>query len=167
MDSGSSSHICFKKEYFDSFKEHADSSLTLSNGNKCTVDGVGTVKIKIFDGVERTLGGVAYVPKLRKNIISISQLGSKDCRVSVEGGAMKITRGGKVLEKGEERSGLYRLIQTSRKRGAQGIKRLKRVSFDRTKTKTHVSCFQAEGDGEKEIPTREGVITKSPVGVNK
>ncbi|KAM7459649.1 hypothetical protein LguiA_033944 [Lonicera macranthoides] len=167
LDSGSSNHICFKKEYFDSFKERANSSLTLPNGNKCTVVGVGTVRIKMFDGVERTLGGVAYVPKLRKNIISISQLDSKGCHVSVEGGAMQITRGGKVLAKGEEKNGLYRLIQTSRKRGAQDIKRLKRVSFDRTKTKTHVSCFQAKGEGEIKIPTREGVIMKSPFGVGK
>ncbi|KAM7494450.1 hypothetical protein LguiB_029059 [Lonicera macranthoides] len=167
LDSGSSNHICFKKKYFDSFKEHVNSSLTLSNGNKCTVMGVGIVKIKMFDGVERTLGGVAYVPKLRKNIISISQLDSKGCQVLVEGGAMKITRGNKVLAKGEKRNGLYRLIQTSRKRGAQDIKCLKHVSFDRTKTKTHVSCFQAEGDGEIEIPTREGVIMKSPFGVDK
>ena len=79
---------------------------------------------------------------------------------------MKVTRGGRVLAKGEERNGLYRLIQTSRKRGAQDIKRLKRVSFDRTKTKTHVLCFRAEGDGEKEIPTREGVM-KSPFIVGK
>lgn len=133
MDSGSSNHICFKKEYFDSFKKPTNSSLTLPNGNKCTVAGVGTVKIKMFDELERTLGGVAYVPKLRRNIISISQLYSKSCRVSVKGGAMKITRGGKVLARGEERNGLYHLIQTSRKRGAQNIKCLKRVSFDCTK----------------------------------
>lgn len=57
----------------------------------------------MFDGVERILGGVTYVPKLQKNIISISQLDSKGCRVLVEGGAMKITLGNMVVARGEEK----------------------------------------------------------------
>ena len=55
-----------QEEYFDSFKEHADSSLTLPNGNKCIVEGVGTVKIKMFDKVERTLSGVAMSQSYEK-----------------------------------------------------------------------------------------------------
>lgn len=70
---------------------------------------------------------------------------------------MKITRG------------LYRIIHTSRKQGAHDIKRLKCVLFDRTKTKTHVSCFHVEGDGDggKEIPFREGVGMQSPFKVDR
>ena len=71
------SHICFKKEYFDLFKECVNSSLTLPRGNKYTVAVVRTAKIKMFDRVEHTLVVVAYVPKLWKNIISISQLDPK------------------------------------------------------------------------------------------
>jgi len=41
-------------------------------GPSVTSGGLGTVKVKMFDGVVRILGGMAYVPKLRKNLISLS-----------------------------------------------------------------------------------------------
>jgi len=65
------------------------------------------VKVKMFDGVVCTLSGVAYVPKLRKNQISLSQLDSKGCKCPIEEGAMKITRGCMILMKEEKCGGLY------------------------------------------------------------
>ncbi|GFZ17639.1 hypothetical protein Acr_26g0009090 [Actinidia rufa] len=58
----------------------------------------------------RTLGGVVYIPKLRRNLISLSRMDSNGCKYFAGGGAMKITRGGKVLMKREKCEGLYRLI---------------------------------------------------------
>jgi len=82
----------------------------LPDGSKCDVMGLGTVKVKMFDGVVCTSGGVAYVPKLRKNLISMSQLDSKGCKCSIAGGAMKITRGCMVVMKEEKCGGLYCLV---------------------------------------------------------
>ncbi|GFZ21302.1 Calcineurin-like metallo-phosphoesterase superfamily protein [Actinidia rufa] len=79
-------------------------------GTPCKIQGVGNVKIKMFDGAIRTLGGVVYIPKLRRNLISLSRMDSNGCKYFAGGGAMKITRGGKVLMKGEKCEGLYRLI---------------------------------------------------------
>lgn len=68
------------------------------DGSTCDVAGVGMVKIKMLDGVVHILGDVAYVPKMRKNSISL-------------GGAMKITCGCLVLMKGKKCcDGLYRLM---------------------------------------------------------
>ncbi|GFZ01874.1 hypothetical protein Acr_15g0004830 [Actinidia rufa] len=47
---------------------------------------------------------------LRRNLISLSRMDSNGCKYFAGGGAMKITRGGKVLMKGEKCEGLYRLI---------------------------------------------------------
>lgn len=49
------------------------------------------MKIKMFDGVVRILGGVAYVPKMRTNLISLGWLDSKGCKYLAVGGGMKIT----------------------------------------------------------------------------
>ena len=38
------------------------------------VAGIGDIKIKIFDGVERMLRGVGHVPGLRRNLISLGVL---------------------------------------------------------------------------------------------
>jgi len=67
----------------------------------------------MFDEVVRTLGGVAYVPKLRKNRIFLSQLDSKGCKCSIAGGAMKITRGCMVVIKGEKYGGLYHMVSNT------------------------------------------------------
>ncbi|GFY82951.1 hypothetical protein Acr_02g0011910 [Actinidia rufa] len=87
-------------------------SLVVADDGDCLTvsEGVGNVKIKMFDGAVRTLGGVVYIPKLRRNLISLSRMDSNGCKYFAGGGAMKITRGGKVLMKGEKCEGLYRLI---------------------------------------------------------
>ncbi|GFS41077.1 pentatricopeptide repeat (PPR-like) superfamily protein [Actinidia rufa] len=145
LDSGCTMHVCSKKEFFDTFQERDGGSLFLGDGTPCKIQGVGNVKIKMFDGAVRTLGGVVYIPKLRRNLISLSRMDSNGCKYFAGGGAMKITRGGKVLlMKGEKCEGLYRLIgktvYTTKvwKRCAQGSGYPRCESFA-AKTKL---CFQ-------------------------
>ena len=171
LDSGSTNHICSVRELFDTFQESKGGSFSLPDGSKCDVEGVGTVKIKMFDGSVRTLGGVAYVPKLRRNLISLSQLDSKGCRCFVAGGAMKITRGCMILMKGEKCGGLYRLIKSTQismavgKRRAQENRYRRQVSFAGT-AETQAMCFPGSDDGEKVNPAGEGVSSRSLVGAN-
>ncbi|CAL2247163.1 unnamed protein product [Prunus armeniaca] len=76
-------------------------------GYPCKVEGLGTVKIMMYDGVVCTISDVAYVPKVRKNLISLGRLDSLGCKCFVASGAMEITRGGLVLMKGRKYGGLY------------------------------------------------------------
>ena len=48
----------------------------MGNDASCKVAGIGNIKIKMFDGVVRTVCDVRHVPDLRKNLIS---LGTLDC----------------------------------------------------------------------------------------
>ena len=57
-------HVCSKKEFFDTFHEKDGGVLFLGDGTPCKIQVFGNLKMKIFDGAIRTLGGVAYVPKL-------------------------------------------------------------------------------------------------------
>ena len=155
------------------FKKRKVLSLCLKG--LCDVMGLGKVNIKMFDGVVRTLDGVAYVPKLRKNRISLSQLDSKGCKCSIAGGAMKITRGCMVVIKGEKCGDLYCLVGNTIgktkiskvfvKQGAQDIKYLRLVSFASI-SKTRADCFQDSRNSEKENPTGEGVKLGSLFEVN-
>lgn len=63
----------------------------MGDGSTYEVIGVGTTKIKMFDGVVRTLDGVAYVPKMRRNLISLGWLDSMGCRFLAVDGVIKIT----------------------------------------------------------------------------
>jgi hypothetical protein len=46
----------------------------MGNDATCTIIGIKTIKIKMFDGVVRTLGEVRHVPDVKKNLISLGTL---------------------------------------------------------------------------------------------
>ncbi|WRX09694.1 zinc finger protein [Theobroma cacao] len=109
LDSASATHICYQKDCFDLLQKGVAENLTLGNKSIVKVMGIGVVKIKMFDGVVRSLGGVAYVQKMRKNLISLSLLDSKGYGYSACDGVVKVTQGDMVLMRGNLHNGLYRL----------------------------------------------------------
>ena len=82
----------------------------MGNDATCPVIGIGTVKIKMFDGVMRVLSNVRHVPDIRNNLISLGILDDLGYPYSSNGGIMKITKGASMMMKGQKVSTLYRLI---------------------------------------------------------
>ena len=109
LDSGCVSHVCSRLDYFDTLQRKKAGFMSLGDGSTCQVKGVGVVKIKMLNGEIRSLGGVAYVPKLRRNLISLSQLDSEGYHFSAAGGVLKITHGETVLLMGKKYGNLYHL----------------------------------------------------------
>ena len=64
--------------------------------------GIGTIKIKIFDGIVRTIEEVQHVKGLRKNILSLGQMDSHGYKTHVENEIMKIVKGALVLMKAKK-----------------------------------------------------------------
>ncbi|XP_040361345.1 uncharacterized protein LOC112203486 [Rosa chinensis] len=124
------------------------------------------------DRLENATSALHAEMQFRRNLVSLSQLDSKGCRVSSAGGAMKISRGCMVLMKGEKCGSMFRLIgktQTSKvegKRCARGCRYLKRVSFASI-AETPVTSFQVSDDGERVNPAREGVKSRSLFRANR
>ncbi len=50
LDFACSYHMCLKKEWFDTYKPY-NSTVIMGNDATCLVIGIGTMKIKMFDGV--------------------------------------------------------------------------------------------------------------------
>ena len=63
---GASHHICPHKDWFASYQAINDGIVLLGDNHLCKTVGVGSVKIKMFDGVIRTLTDVRHVPELKK-----------------------------------------------------------------------------------------------------
>ena len=61
------------------------------------MEGIGTVLIKMFDGMAWELKDVRYVPKLKNNLISV---GALDLKVSMRDEVLKIVKGSTVVLKG-------------------------------------------------------------------
>ena len=58
----------------------------------CKSKGIGSMQIRMFDGVVRTLTNVRYVPGLRKSLISFGQQDSLGCKITIESVVMKGAR---------------------------------------------------------------------------
>ena len=71
----------------------------MGNNAPRKIVGIGTVIIKMFDGVVRTLGDVRHVPDLKKNLISLSTLDAKRYKYTGEGGVVKVSKGSLVMMK--------------------------------------------------------------------
>ena len=48
--------------------------MLMGNSQSCKIEGIGTILMKMFDGIVRTLDDVRYILTLKKNLVSLSQL---------------------------------------------------------------------------------------------
>ena len=67
----------------------------------------------MFDGVIRKLNDVRYVPRLKKNLISLGILDVSGYRIILKGGNLKVARGALVAIKGTRRGSIYYLNRTT------------------------------------------------------
>ena len=72
LDTGTTYHACPNRGWFSSFEKLEGCSVVMGNYHPCSVEGVGTIRIRMFDGMERELKGVRYVPQLKRNRMYLS-----------------------------------------------------------------------------------------------
>ena len=63
--------MCPNRAWFSSFEKLDGFSTVMGDDHPCNVKGIGTVCIKMFDGIVRELKKVRYVPELKRNLISV------------------------------------------------------------------------------------------------
>ena len=113
LDSGSANHICSQKSHFTDYQPVKDRTVSMGNGYRCKVRGVGSVRIKTQDGVIRTLSNVHHVPDLKQNIISLGTLDSRGYNISAQGGVLKVSKGAHDILKAIKHRNLYVVQGTS------------------------------------------------------
>ena len=89
--------MCPRRDFFESYKPYSSDSVLMGNNVVCQTNGIGTVKIKMFDGIVRTLTDVKHVPDLKKNLISLGTLDATGCKFTAVGGVMKVSKGAMVV----------------------------------------------------------------------
>ncbi|XXG39781.1 hypothetical protein AAC387_Pa01g0653 [Persea americana] len=91
----------------DVAETNSDGAEVLSVTVVCKVVGIGAIKIKMHDGIVRTLSDVRHIPELKKNLISLGTLDFNGCAYKAGGGVMRISKGALVVMKGLKQNGLY------------------------------------------------------------
>ena len=78
-------------------------NVLMKNNMLCKTIGIGSIKIRMHDGIIRTLNNVRHVPDLKKNLISLGTLDSNSYKFSAEGGVLRVSKSSLVMMKGKKR----------------------------------------------------------------
>lgn len=114
IDSGATRHMTSDRSFFKSMDDSDNSRVTLADGNKTKVCGVGEGVVFGENGrgerVEVTLKNVLYVPGLDGGLISVSQLAAKGFVAKFGASSCEILNAnGESVVVGDKVSNLYRL----------------------------------------------------------
>lgn len=79
----------------------------MKNNKSCKVIGIRIIRIKMHDGIVKTLSNMRHIPNLRKNLIFLSTLDLHGFNYSDEGGVLKISKSALIVLKGKLSNGFY------------------------------------------------------------
>lgn len=80
-----------------------------TNDSRSKVVGMGTIKVKIFDGV---VYDVKDVPNFRRNFVSMNRLDILGCDFSKKNQFLEVSNGSLVIIKGRKKeSNIYKMIR--------------------------------------------------------
>jgi len=92
LDTGSTYHICVRRELFSSFEELDGSLMSMKDDHTCRLVGKGTVSIKMYDGTMKELKEVTYIPNMTNNIILVGVLEAEGLRGILGEGILKMVK---------------------------------------------------------------------------
>ncbi|KAK3027610.1 hypothetical protein RJ639_042363 [Escallonia herrerae] len=99
-------------DWFATYCSFDGGKVLMGNDVACKVVGIGSIQIRMQDGILRTLINVRHVPELRKNLISLDTLDCNGCSCRAAGRVMRIMKSALVVMKGLKKNSLY-LLQCS------------------------------------------------------
>ena len=81
----------------------------MGDNHPCNIEGMGTVRIKMDDGILQELKEVRYIPQLKRNLISVAALKTLGLVISIQDGVLNMTKGSMVALKVVRQNNLYYL----------------------------------------------------------
>lgn len=106
MDSGSSYHMCPRREWFKSYEAVNGGKVLMGNNIACSIVGIDTISIRMFDGTIKTLMNMRHVPELKRNLISFRTFDDSGHAFKVEKGQLKVSKGILVVMRSVKRNSL-------------------------------------------------------------
>lgn len=109
LDSGASAHICGDRRQFSRYtRQFGDAHVVLGDNTHLAITGEGNVELQLNDGSSLCLHDVLHVPKIAKNLLSVSKLTTSDqVTVSFTPNACQIHKGQDLLTMGMRADDLY------------------------------------------------------------
>jgi hypothetical protein len=99
MDSGATWHMTPNRDWFHAYEPIYGSTMFMGDNHALEIAGIGTIKLKMYDDLIRTISGMQHVKDLKKNLLSVGQFDSLGCKIRKDNGIMKIIKGALVVLK--------------------------------------------------------------------
>ena len=90
MDLRCSFHMCPNIEWFQNFNDRETDIVYMGNNHSCSVQGIGDISLNLHDNKIRMLTGVRYVPRLKRNLISLGTLNELSLSYKAKNGLMYV-----------------------------------------------------------------------------
>ena len=74
-------------------------NVLMGNNMPCKTIGIKSIKIKMHDGIIKTLSNVRHMPDLKKNLIFLGTLDSNGYKFIAEGEVLRVSKGSLVVIK--------------------------------------------------------------------
>jgi len=117
IDSGASYHMTPHREWFSEYEKYDGGDVFLGDNSVAKIIGRGKVKLLLKDGRVKTLPGVLHIPKLARNLISVSKMDDAGVKTLFEKNTCKMVRESLVLMRGVRIGTLYKLLGSTFKNG--------------------------------------------------
>lgn len=85
-------HTCHNCDLFLTYEEVSRGVVMKGNDIPCRIVGIEGVKIKMFDGIVRALDEMRHVQDMKRNLISLRILDSKEYKYTNESGVLKVSK---------------------------------------------------------------------------
>ncbi|XP_012840360.1 PREDICTED: uncharacterized protein LOC105960702 [Erythranthe guttata] len=80
-------------DWFETLELNERGTVLLGNNDVCDVKGVGSVRIKMLDGIDRIMPEVRFVPQVKRNLISLGFLDKSGHTFSGDDGILEVSKG--------------------------------------------------------------------------
>src|SRR3954467_4263517 len=107
LDSACTYHVCSRREWFYTYQSCDGGTVLMGNNAECRVVGIGSIRMRMFDGEVRTVANVRHVPEVSSNLLSLGALEACGCRFASAKGTLKVRKGSRMGLKGERFANLY------------------------------------------------------------
>jgi hypothetical protein len=146
LDSACTFHICSHRDWFSDYVQSHVGEVIIGDGSTCEIIGIGSIYIQVHDGSIKKLIDVRFVPKLKRNLISLSTLEAIGFNFAAIDGVLKVCRGNRIILKGNRLNNLYYLQCSTVDAEAVSIAFQKSGYFDDTKP-----CYSSKSNDSLDL----------------
>lgn len=124
VDTGASNHMCRDRDLFTAYSPSlSNKSVTVGNGNLCSVHGFGQMSLQVYDGdkwIDTTIENVLFVPELKTNLLSVNCITDRGYVVVTDNEKCKFLKQNKVCAVAYRNQDMY-LLDVRYKHGIANV----------------------------------------------